>query len=50
MKKEILEQLTWKDIEKIYRVADKVYYTSAIDDSDEKIYTEALNRLKEMAE
>lgn len=50
MTKEILEQLTWKDIEEIYRVADKVYYTSTIDDSDEKIYTEALNLLKGEAE
>ena len=49
MKPEILEQLTWKDIMEIHDVASEEYYVSSDNDSDEEIYTRALNRLKEQA-
>ena len=49
MKPEILEKLTWVDIMEIYDAASLAYYESRVDESDEVIYTNALNRLKERA-
>jgi hypothetical protein len=49
MKLETLNQLTWEDIMEIYHYAGEAYYESTTEDSEEKIFTDALNRLKEMA-
>ena len=49
MKAEILEKLSWVDIMEISDAANLAYYESREHECDEVIYTDALNRLKEMA-